>query len=279
MAGFWSKDEILAEANALYPNVYWLLSIAAFFTAFYMGRQIVMVFFGEPRAEPTAHAQENPPLITVPLIILAGLSIFGGALNLPGLHTFSTWLGNTIHFESAASEIHAGSHVASAFNPLVATVSTLLALLAFFIAGWLYLRRYQEMQKLPAAQRVDDPLRAILGPIFTAMHNKWWVDEFYGAIILRPYVAISRFLSEKVDWQFWHDWFHDVILVGGFNLVTRLLAIRIDLGIIDAIANGVGEATKYLSAQMRRIQTGYIRNYALWVFIGVVSILAYLIVR
>ena len=61
LAGFWSKDEILAESLALNPLVYWLLTIAAFFTAFYMGRQVLMVFFGKPRTEPAAHAQENPP--------------------------------------------------------------------------------------------------------------------------------------------------------------------------------------------------------------------------
>jgi len=60
LAGFWSKDEILAEANHLVPGVYWLLTVAAFFTAFYMGRQILMVFFGEARSEPAAHARENP---------------------------------------------------------------------------------------------------------------------------------------------------------------------------------------------------------------------------
>ncbi|HET8564324.1 MAG TPA: NADH-quinone oxidoreductase subunit L, partial [Candidatus Binatia bacterium] len=117
-AGFWSKDEILLDASRHYPVVYWLLSIAAFFTAFYMGRQIWMVFFGEPRHEAAAHAEESKPIITVPLMALAFLSIVGGALNLPGLHTLTGWLEYTI-------EVHAGEFVVS-----VALISTGLALLA-----------------------------------------------------------------------------------------------------------------------------------------------------
>jgi NADH-quinone oxidoreductase subunit L len=98
-AGFWSKDEILLDASRHYPLVYWLLTIAAFFTAFYMGRQIWMVFFGEPRHEAAAHAEESKPIITVPLMVLAVLSLVGGALNLPfeGFHNLGHWLEYTLH--------------------------------------------------------------------------------------------------------------------------------------------------------------------------------------
>src|SRR4030065_2013015 len=91
LAGFWSKDEILAESSVLNPAVYWLLIIAAFFTAFYMGRQVFMVFFGELRSEPATHAKESPLVMTIPLIILALLSIVGGFLNFPTTHPFTTW--------------------------------------------------------------------------------------------------------------------------------------------------------------------------------------------
>jgi NADH-quinone oxidoreductase subunit L len=97
-AGFWSKDEILLDASLHYPTVYILLSIAAFFTAFYMGRQIWMVFFGEARHEAAAHAEESKPIITVPLMVLAALSLLGGALNLPfeGFHQLGHWLEYTL---------------------------------------------------------------------------------------------------------------------------------------------------------------------------------------
>ena len=119
----------------------------------------------------------------------------------------------------------------------------------------------------------------MIGPIFTGMENKWWVDEIYWALFLNPYIALSRFLAEVIDWRFWHDWFHDVVIVGGYNGLSRLLSVRIDMGGIDAFANGLATAIQSLAAQMRRIQTGYVRNYALSVFIGAILILGYLILR
>jgi NADH-quinone oxidoreductase subunit L len=268
LAGFWSKDEILAEGSLLNPTVYLLLTIAAFFTAFYMGRQVWMVFFGEPRTEAALHAEESPPVMTIPLTILAFLSIFGGVLNLPGMHTFTDWLEHTIQ------NVHPGE-----FNLIVAAVSTMLAVIAIAIATWLYGRRRQEQQKLPTAKRPDDPLRAILGPIFTVLENKYWVDELYGLLIVRPYAALSRFFADWVDWRFWHDWFHDSVIAGIYNGLANIFATSIDLGIIDGFANGLGNLTQRLAAFMRRIQTGFVRNYALSVFFGVVVIVGYLILR
>jgi NADH-quinone oxidoreductase subunit L len=216
--------------------------------------------------------------MTVPLMILAGLSVLGGALNLPGLHTFGHWLEHTIHLNQAGAaeaEVAAGS----GFNLQVALISTVLALAAIGVAWWLYDRRYKEMLLLPTAKRPDDPLRGLIGPVFTGMENKWWVDELYWAVILNPYIALSRFLADVIDWRFWHDWFHDTVIAGGYNRLSQLLSVRIDLGGIDALANGLAAATQSLAASMRRIQTGYVRNYALSVFIGVVVILGYLILR
>ncbi len=281
LAGFWSKDEILAEANHLNTGVYWMLTIAAFFTAFYMGRQVLLVFFGKARSLAAEHARESPAVMTVPLMILAGLSVVGGALNLPAVHTFGHWLEHTIHLEEASV---AGGAVVEAtagggFNLSVALLSTGLALIAIAVSWWLYDRRYQELQVLPTAKRPDDPLQGLIGPVFSGMENKWWVDELYEAILLKPYVAVSRFLADVVDWRFWHDWFHDVVIVGGYNALSWLLSIRIDLGIIDGIANGLATVTQRVAAQMRLIQTGYVRNYALSVFIGAIVILGYLILR
>jgi NADH-quinone oxidoreductase subunit L len=235
-----------------------------------------MVFFGQPRTQPAAHARENPPLITLPLIVLAGLSVLGGALNLPGVHTFGGWLEHTIQI---VQESHGEGHVAGGFNLIVAVVSSLLALLALFLSWVLYGRKAPESVRASETSQPDDPLRNLLGPVFIGMHNKWWVDELYWAIIVRPYQALARFLADVVDWRFWHDWFHDTLLVGGFNLFTRLLAVRIDLGIIDAIANGLGKAMQDFAGNLRRIQTGYVRNYALAVFAGAVVILGYIILR
>ena len=162
-------------------------------------------------------------------------------------------------------------------NLIVALVSTALALIAIFVAWYIYTRRFEALKQLPAAKRPDDPLRGMLGPVFTGMEHKWWVDELYWAVIVNPYVAIARFLAQVVDWQFWHDFFHDTIIAGGFRGLTWLLSKPIDLGIIDGFANGLAEGMQELAAQMRRLQTGFVRAYALSVFVGVVLIISYLV--
>jgi NADH-quinone oxidoreductase subunit L len=268
LAGFWSKDEILAEGTALHPGAFCLLTISAFLTAFYMGRQVLMIFFGKPRSPAAEHALESPSLITVPLVILAALSALGGVLNLPGLHTLTQWMEHTL-------KVHPGE-----FLLLVATSSTFLVLIAVLLA-WLVYRpeRYQVYLETPLANRPDDPLRKLIGPLFGAMKNKWWVDEFYQALILKPYVELSHILADVVDWRFWHDWFHDTLIFGAYNRLTNLLSIQIDLGFIDSIANNLGGITKRLSASLRQIQSGYVRNYALSIFLGVIIILGYLLLR
>ena len=268
-AGFWSKDEILAEASKLNPTAYWLMTAAAFLTAFYMGRQILMVFFGKARTAAAAHAQESPAVMTVPLMVLAALSVLGGALNLPWTHTLTHWLEHSIE------HVHPGEFVV-----LVAALSTGLAILAIFLAWLIYNpKRYESFMAIPAAKRPDDPLRAMIGPIYEVLKNKWYVDELYWALILNPYIALSKFLADVIDWKFWHDWFHDVVIAGGYRLLARVTAVRIDLGGIDAIANGLGDAAKNMAAAFRRLQTGYVRNYALSIFVGVVIILGYLVLR
>ena len=283
LAGFWSKDKILAEGSAINQTVMILLLVAAFFTAFYMGRQVFLIFFGEPRTEPAAHARENPPIMTIPLIILAVLSFLGGGINLPWLHTFTGWLEHVIGSANAAAgaegAVASGEAALGGFNWGVAGLSIILALSGILLAWYLYRRVYMEQQNLPRAKRPDDPLRGILGPVFTGMEKKWWVDELYSYIIVRPYIWISNFLAEQIDGRFWHDWFHDTVIAGGYRRLTDFLSISVDLGIIDGIANGLGNVTKRLAASMSRIQSGFVRNYALSVFLGVIIILGYLILR
>jgi len=267
-AGFWSKDEILLEEQILFPPAYWILIIAAFLTAFYMGRQVLMVFFGKPRSEAAAHARDNPPLITVPLIVLAFFSAVGGILNLPRLHSFAEWLEHTVKV------IHPVE-----FNIIAAVVASLVAVSGLFIAWVVYSWRYKQLQELPPAKRPDDPLRQWLGPIFTGMENKWWVDELYWAVILNPYIKLSRFLAEVIDWRFWHDWLHNSVIVRGYNSLARFLSGPFDLGLIDGIANGLASVTVRFAGSLRKVQTGYVRNYALMVFLGVVVIIGYLILH
>jgi NADH-quinone oxidoreductase subunit L len=269
-AGFWSKDEILLDAGQHFPHVYWMLTVAAFFTAFYMGRQIWMVFFGNGRTAVAGHAEESPKVITIPLMVLAALSLLGGALNLPtilgvalpGAHALTEWLGHTL------GEVEAGQ-----LDLTVAGVSTLLALLAVALAWLLYGRK-------PLAAGEKDPLKRGLGFLFTGMENKWFIDEAYWFVFVDRYVDIARFLAQVVDWRFWHDWFHDTLIAGGYNAISRsLLNTYADQRGIDAFANWLGAATKRLSAWLRAWENGFVRSYALMVLVGVVVILGYLLFK
>ncbi len=263
-AGFWSKDEILLDASLHYPAVYWLLTIAAFFTAFYMGRQIWMVFFGEARHEAAAHAEESPAVMTVPLMVLAVLSLLGGVLNLPfeGFHNLGHWLEYTLkEVESLPLDLK------------VAGISTILALLAILFSWLIYGRN-----PLKAGQ--PDPLKKPLGFLFTGMENKWFVDEGYFAVIINPFKKLSYFLADVIDWRFWHDWFHETVIAGTYNWVSNIaLNQYADQRGIDAFANGLGSFTQWLSATARKLQNGFVRSYALSVLLGVVLILGYLILK
>ncbi len=272
LAGFWSKDEILAEASQINPVVYVLLTLAALLTAFYMGRQVTLVFFGKARSEAAAHAVENPPVMTVPLAILAVFSVFAGLINFPGLDAFSRWLETTI-----PQEVSAG------FILRVAGISTGLALLGIGLGVYIYHSVFAKQQALPAQRRPDDPLRVILGPIFKGMNNKWWVDEFYNAIIVRPYLSLSRVLSfgegEVMDPNLVRDWIHSILIGEGFQGFSKFVAMTIDLGFVDAMINLIGSGVRTGGARLRRLQTGYVSNYALVVFLGVVVIVGYLVLR
>ncbi len=262
-AGFWSKDEILAEAfRGGYTAIYWLLTIAAFFTAFYIGRQIWLVFFGKPRHEAAAKAVESPAIITIPLMLLAIGAVFGGLLNLPGPETLTQWLEETI------KAIQPGEFVVN-----VALISTGLALLAIFLSWLLYGRR-------PLRAGQGDPLQRMLGPIFTGMQRKWYVDEAYKAVILDPYVALSHFLADVIDERFWHNWFHEKVIVGTYNFLSGIALNRYaDQRGIDAFFDDLGRWTRDAGASLRRVQNGFVRSYALVVLIGVVAMLGYLLLK
>jgi NADH-quinone oxidoreductase subunit L len=260
-AGFFSKDEILTDLNESNLLFYLVLTAAAFFTAFYVGRQIFMVFTGKARSKAAAGALESPRLITIPLIILAVLTVFGGGFNFPGLHFLSSFL------EATLEEIHIAE-----FNIQVALISTGVAAIGLTL-GWLLYGR----KPLEAGQ--PDPLSRPLGPVFRLLEHKYWVDEIYQAVFIRPYIAISRFLADVVDWRFLHNWVHDRLFAAGYNRLSTFLATSIDLGVIDRAANGIATGTKAMAARMRGIQTGFVRNYALAVFIGVVILVSYLVLR
>jgi NADH-quinone oxidoreductase subunit L len=291
LAGFWSKDEILAHgysnSGTDFTLVYALLTIAAFCTAFYMGRQLLMVFFGKARHEAAEHAVESAPLMTVPLVILAVLSIFAGFLNFPYLSAAAAeaaeetheygyqvlieqWLEHSLPVFELEKELEALTGINVPDTPInltyiVAALSTVIALSGLILAWLVYRNR-------PQTARDPDPLQRT--PI-------WWMavlplNTLYMQGVVPAYNWLARFLADKVDWQFWHDWFHDRVIRDGFVGLSGWLSGVFDLRFVDGwLVNGSAQATRWLANQLRLTQTGYVRNYALAVFVGVVALLAY----
>lgn len=283
-AGFWSKDEILADSVvAALQNgnpagfVALGLFVAAVMTAFYMWRQIEMVFFGEPRTEAADAASESSWSMTTPLIILAIFTVFVGFVNIPsgldsfplwflhlgtlgsfGEHTLATWL------EYSVANLHVGS-----FMPLIAFTAFALAVAAIFVARRIY----------GGGKAIDehglDPLQVGAGTrgLFSVANARMYWDETYNRLFIVPFQRVARFLADRLDWAFWHDYVHDTVIWKGFNGMGKLLSQPVDMGIIDGAVNGVGRLVRGVSGTLRRSQTGYVRVYALALLVGVVAVI------
>jgi len=187
LAGFWSKDEIIghawygAEGGEPHRIAAIFLIISSMLTAFYMARQIALVFYGEQR-DRSIHAHESSPLMIWPLIILAIGTVFAGVINLPGLHPLTTWLFPIV--EEAAAPFHIS----------LAAIVMGLALLSGW-AGFTYYRRAERRIKADK----PDPLRRWGGDFYAILESKWGFDDLYNTVIVQPYKAIARFLGRIFD--------------------------------------------------------------------------------
>jgi NADH-quinone oxidoreductase subunit L len=222
------------------------------------------------------HAQESPRIVTVPLMVLAVLSVIGGAINLPWSQSLEHWLEHTLGVYAAAAHEPTGWVAVSwaGINPFIVLSATAAAVIGIYLGWRLYGRRL-----LAGGQ--PDPLES-LGSVFKGMERKWFIDEAYKFLIIRPYVRFSGFLADKVDGAFWHDWFHERVVAAGYIWFSHaLLERRVDAGFIDGLVvnRGLAAGTKRLSARLRIWQNGFVRYYALTVVIGVVIILGYLLLR
>ena len=267
-AGFWSKDEILAEAwraalhggefgvqNGWALFVWLMLTLAAFLTAFYTGRQIFLTFAGKPRTEAAKHAPESVGSMTWPLIILAVFATILGLFGTPWANQFFHLIGQ--------NAVVVGEHLPhGGFNLLVAAISTLVALGGWVIAWLIYGRK-------PVTERVD-PIQKPLGPVYTLLKNKYYIDELYRTTIIRPVISLSKACFD----------FDDKIvidpIVDGVGRFGRWLseALRkfVDNPVIDGAVNGVGRLTSWFGELLRAVQTGKIQNY-LWVAAATVLLL------
>ncbi|GIK43054.1 MAG: NADH-quinone oxidoreductase subunit L [Chloroflexota bacterium] len=272
-AGFWSKDEILAEAfihrsDSLAFWVYIAGTVGAIFTAFYMGRQIGLVFFGRPRTSLAEHAAEPGWRMTMPLVVLAVFAVFLGFINVPAdFPVIGPLIGGWLH--GFAGEVHLLAEEATPglvfeavpFTASVAITSTLLGLVSFAFGWWLYSQR-QTAEEL-------DPIETIpvIGkPIFTILRNKYYFDEVYRGLIIYPVMALAT-LSAKFD----YDWVINPI-VNFFGRFTNLLAdgtAAFDkYGVDGYFVNGIPEAFNRFGGQLRLLQTGRAQNYLLILVVG-----------
>jgi NADH-quinone oxidoreductase subunit L len=249
LAGFWSKDEIIADAShGGYTLVMLVAIVTAVLTAFYMTRAVRLTFFGEYRGHGTPH--ESPGLMTVPLVILAGLSVVVGFFGAPFVGGFAKLV-----------ELPGEEHLD--FNVGLAALTVALAVGAIAL-GWRLYARYRER----------DPLRAF-GPLWTLLERKYYLDDIYMKGIVRP---IQYKLSAFADWTNTH------VLDGAVNGVawlTRKLGIAtnaIDRDVVDGAVNRVAIGTGWAGGLLRYVQSGNVQRYAVVLFAGV-AILAVIYTR
>jgi len=240
-SGFFSKDEILWKVFSQGNIILWLIGvITAGMTAFYMFRLLFLTFFGKSRVEESVehHIHESPKVMTIPLMILAVLSVIGGYVGIPKS------LGGGNGFEHFLSPVFGEKREMAIHSPLteylVMAVSVAVALLGIFFAYRFYIKTPELPKRL--AERFRFPYKVLL--------NKYYVDELYFKIIVNPLLKFATFL-----WQFF------------------------DIKIIDGMANGLAGLVYWFAGVGRKIQTGYVRNYALGMVLGALVILAYFILR
>jgi NADH-quinone oxidoreductase subunit L len=240
-AGFFSKDAILfADFESLHGGhvLYAFGLLTALLTAFYMFRLIFLTFFGKPRYdEHNVHVHESPWSMLGPLVVLAVLSIFGGWFALPEFWGGSDYFANFLAPVFGRREALAGVDEAAAHSTqlLLAGVAVLTALTGFLIAFWLYIRQPGKPEEL---------VKSFKGT-YTTLLNKYYVDELYAAVVVKPLVWLSR----DVLWQV------------------------VDVKAIDGIVNGVATSATEIGDGVRHTQSGNTRSYAVWVVIGALVII------
>ncbi len=262
LAGFFSKDEILWTAY-ISPHgswVFWLIGvITAFITSFYMFRLLFMTFFGDYRGAPVVDAHghgghgdghghgqphESPWVMLGPLVVLAVLSFVGGWVGIR--HTFDHFLSPVFHAHAVietkliadAGEI-AKVESLERLELIFTGISVGAGLLGLYLAWLLYYSRRDLPEKIAAS----------LGGLYQAVVNKYYIDELYAALFVKPLIEGS----------------------------SAILWKGIDQGVIDATVNNSADAARHVSDNVRHMQSGNLRSYAGWVAAGSACVIAYMI--
>jgi NADH-quinone oxidoreductase subunit L len=246
LAGFWSKDEILATlGHEGYTAVMWVAIAGAFVTAFYMTRCVALTFFGEFKGHGEPH--EAPRIMTGPLVGLAIPSILFGLLNIPGVSwpgigNFTEWLGVRV--------VAMGDHHAESIDFALAGVGLGAALLGTAL-GWAIWGKDRETQRARDTFRVP-----VLYPL---LENKYFIDDAALGLVGATTGPIARF----VDWT--NTYIIDAV-VNGVGGATKLLGGVVYNGIdqlgVDGIFNGLSAAADSAGGALRKLQTGKVQEYA-----------------
>ena len=258
-AGFWSKDEILWKAYSGEHGswVYWLIGlITAFITSFYMFRLMYLTFAGDYRggdaqsvhghgsrmvaSTPHVHGHEpheSPTVMLAPLAILALLSVVGGLVGIGG--RFEHFLAPVFQSGPEFAEAASGEAASHATEYLLMGISVAAALFGWILAYTLYYR----LPQLPA--RIADSL----GGLYRAVANKYYIDELYAVLFVKPVVEGSS----EILWK------------------------GVDQGVIDATVNNTADSARHVSDNVRHMQSGNLRSYAGWVAAGGAVVIAYMI--
>jgi NADH-quinone oxidoreductase subunit L len=225
-SGFFSKDEILSAAYGKSPVYYAVGVFTALLTAFYMFRLYASTFLGTFRGthDQEHHLHESPPAMTIPLIVLAILAVFAGFLGIPEVvapnaHILGHYLAPVLGEGASGPEVAHGTEWG------LMGVSVVLAFIGS-IWAWVRFSRKPELGEPTGFGKV--------------LANKWYVDEFYNAIIVRPLDMLAQFL------------------------------VFFDKNVIDGIVNGVGRLVQYGSRQLRLIQSGQVGGYVLLMVVGII---------
>jgi len=238
LAGFFSKDEILASAFHEHHYFLWALLMAgAFMTAFYTFRLVFLAFFGAPRMskEVAHHIHESPPSMTVPLIVLAiGTVVAGLAFGIPS----STGTPFARFLQPVLPHGDAEHGAGIAFTLLL--LSAVVAIAGVALAWYVYGRSPVRAASIGVARN----------PLHKLLLEKYYVDEIYDFLFVRPIYRLSLWLARVFD-----------------------------PGVVDGLVNGTATAVLAWARGLRRVQTGYVMNYALGILLGAVAVVAYLLAR
>jgi NADH-quinone oxidoreductase subunit L len=229
-SGFFSKDAILLAAYGHNKIIYGFALFGAMLTGFYMFRLLILTFYGSFRGteEQKHHLHESPAAMTVPLIILAILSFAGGFIELPAV--FGETANRLTQFLTPAIPLNTVHHVSHSMEWILMGLATGLVLVAVLFAFFKY-RKYSPIEEKGFGKLLE---------------NKWYVDELYDKVIVKPLNNLGDFFNKVFESQ-----------------------------VVDWVVNGVGKAVNYSSRQLRLLQSGHVGSYVLLMVISMLLIFAW----